>query len=149
MDGVGVPPPPPLQDRQGLGAQPPPDYSLELCKLPLSTREEALPGRRQLPNVPLRSNQDRRLPTQQRVAERSASAQQVKPAGKCREPTSLNPASATPGPELFQPQRSWRTGSSVMESCGEHLAFASTTGHPSPGSLARTWILGFQKGVAA
>lgn len=75
VDGVGVPhrPPPPKTGR-GLGAQPPPDYCLDLCKHPLSTREEALPGRRQLPNVPLCSNRDRCLPTQQRVGERSASA---------------------------------------------------------------------------
>lgn len=57
-------------------------------------------------------------------------------AGKCREPNSPNPASATPGRSCASHRRPWGTGSSVLQSCGEHLAFASTTGHPSPGSLA-------------
>lgn len=57
-----------------LGTQPPPDYCLDLCKHPLSTWEEALPRRRQLPNVPLRANQDRCLPTEPRAGERSTRA---------------------------------------------------------------------------
>lgn len=48
VDDVRVPHTLSPKTGRGLGAQLPPDYCLDLCKHPLSTREEALPGRRQL-----------------------------------------------------------------------------------------------------